>query len=283
MGLQIPTKHINFAYNLDIQQVYSLRRKVDDTVRKVSEAILRTWIKEAQQNRMEATEKIIEQFTPLLKSYAKKYSRQMHTYFEDLYQVGVVGLLHAIKKFDLTAKNPFYSYAVLCIVGMIKNHFRNCTWGIKVPAAVKQNYARFRDVSEALEIQLNRRPTMHEIAKEMDVTVQLAQQLFVSSIHYQSLSWDGNYNIEDASSFDDIVGQEDLNFQQVERKTFFEQFETILSRQEKEVIYKLFLEEWPQSRIASYLNVSQMQVSRLRKQALSKIKRMLEKEQLSSI
>ena len=122
-------------------------------MRKVSEEVLRVWIKQAQQNRIEATEKIIEQFTPLLKSYAKKYSRHMHAYFEDLYQVGVVGLLHAIKKFDLTAKNPFYSYAVLCIVGMIKNHFRNWTWGIKVPAAIKQNYARFRDVSEALEIQ----------------------------------------------------------------------------------------------------------------------------------
>lgn len=252
-------------------------------MKNVSEKNLRIWIRDAQQDKVEATEKIVEQFTPLLRFYAKKYSRHMQTYFEDLYQVGVVGLLHAIKKFDLTAKNPFYSYAVLCIVGMIKNHFRNCTWGIKVPAIIKQNYARFRDVSEVLEIQFNRPPTMKEIAKEMDITVQLAQQLFVSSVHYQSLSWEGNYNTEDASSFDEIVGQEDLNFEQVERKTFFQQFETILSTHEKEVIHKLFLEEWPQSRIASYLNVSQMQVSRLRKHALNKIKRMLEKEQLNQI
>ena len=279
----MPTKHAVFAYNLVIEKDLSLRRKVDGTMRKISEEVLRVWIKQAQQNRIEATEKIIEQFTPLLKSYAKKYSRHMHAYFEDLYQVGVVGLLHAIKKFDLTAKNPFYSYAVLCIVGMIKNHFRNCTWGIKVPASIKQNYARFRDVSEALEIQLNRRPTIDEIAKEMDITVQLAQQLFVSSIHYQSLSFDGNYNKDDESSFDEVIGREDSNFQQVECETFFQQFETILSSHEKEVIYKLFLEEWPQSRVASYLNVSQMQVSRLRKHALNKIKRMLEKEQLSYI
>ncbi|MFD2867078.1 sigma-70 domain-containing protein [Kurthia populi] len=59
---------------------------------------------------------------------------------------------------------------------------------MKVPAAIKQNYARFIDISEALEIQLNRRPTIDEIAREMDITVQLAQQVFVSSIHYQSLS-----------------------------------------------------------------------------------------------
>lgn len=212
--------------------------------------------------------------------YAKKYSKNIPQYFDDLYQVGIIGLLHAIKNFDLKAKNNFYSYTAVCISGTIKNHFRNCTWDIKVSTKVKQHYTKYKKTEFDLTLKLERIPKVIEIAKEMNISIILAKDLMESTRHYQSLSWEIGLstNNGEVESFDEIIGENDLEFENIERKEFFLQLERFLNISERDVIYKLFIEEWSQNTVAEYLNISQIQVSRLKKSALNKLKNKLNKE-----
>ena len=194
---------------------------------------------------------------------------------EDLVQVGSIGLLKAIEKYDPDRGSEFIAFAVPVIVGEIKNYFRDHGWAIKVPRKIQRQKLAVRRTVESLGQRLGRGPTIQEIAVSTGFSEEEVYETFEVVKCGKPLSLEAEYNTNgngDVSSLLDYLGSPDPQLKEVTDRIDLINALGCLNKREKTIVHLKFYAGLSQTKIAERLGISQMHVSRLLHNALRKLK-----------
>jgi len=197
---------------------------------------------------------------------------------EDVIQVAQIGLLKAVERYDLSREIEFTTYATPTIVGEIKRHFRDKLWAIHVPRRLRElNYALMRAV-EGLSQELGRSPTIPEIAEATGVSVDEVLEAMEVGRAYTLVSLDAETPEGDddrSAALAESVGGEDQALVSLEDRTTLEWALAHLPERSREVVRLRFYEDLSQIEIARRLEISQMHVSRILRDALTRLRRLI--------
>ena len=211
---------------------------------------------------------------PLVEYLAKRFKDRGEP-LDDLIQVGSVGLLKAIDRFDLGREVEFSTYATPTIVGELKRYFRDKGWAVRVPRRLQELSLRLNKVIAQLTQELGRSPTVPEIAKSAQVTEEEVLEALESGRAYSSLSLSagGGGNDEDGD-LDPLesIGSEEHEYLVSEDRAVLEPGLRVLDDRERRILHLRFFEGLTQSQIAQQVGISQMHVSRLIRRSLEKIR-----------
>ncbi|MCK4401462.1 SigB/SigF/SigG family RNA polymerase sigma factor [bacterium] len=194
---------------------------------------------------------------------------------ESLVSVGTIGLINALDRYDPKEKAAFSTFATHYILGEIKRYFRDQGWMVQVPRSLKELNARIQKAIEKLSKELAHSPTISEISEELNVPVEKITEAMESGYAYQPISLNAQRKSDnDGQSFflEDYIGAEDEGLKTVLERLDIKEAISSLPPREKVIIDLFFYEDFSQTEIAARLRLSQMHVSRLLRQALSRLK-----------
>lgn len=235
-------------------------------------------IERFQQSRSEEVQtELVKRYKGLVHSLAKKFSRG-RDYEDDLIQVGMIGLLAALRRFDITYGRSFESFAVPTIIGEIKRYIRDKTWSVHVPRRIKELGPKIKSAVEKLTTDLQRSPKVHEIATYLQVTEEEVLETMEMSRSYQALSVDRSIDVDQeggAVTLLDLVGATDDGYEKTNQQLLIEKAFSVLNEREKQLLMCTFYDGLSQKETGEKLGISQMHVSRLQRRALEKLKKSL--------
>ena len=194
---------------------------------------------------------------------------------EDLVQVGSIGLLKAIDKFDPDYGAPFLAYAVPVIMGEIKNYFRDHGWAVKIPRKLQRHKMVVEKAVEDLSQFRRRSPTVPEIAEETGLSEEAVYDTFEVSKYGRLLSLEAEYEHNgagDGPTVLDYLGAYDPELDELAEKIDLMNTFDCLTKRERSIIRLKFYSGLSQAEIAARLGISQMHVSRLQRNALGKLR-----------
>lgn len=210
----------------------------------------------------------------MVRQLASRFSNRAEG-LDDLVQVGIIGLIKAIDRFDPERGVEFSSFAVPTIVGEIKRHFRDKSWAMRVPRRLKDlNVAVGRAVEE-LTVEMGRAVTPADLAARLGVSVEDIVEAQETSRAYALQSLDAEVDGRDGRStttLGDAVGTKDPDLDMLLERTFLRDACASLAPRERVIVYLRFFQGVSQSEIARRLSCTQMHVSRLQRRALEKIR-----------
>lgn len=225
-------------------------------------------------------EKLVKAYENLVHSIAHKYSGNK-SHHEDMFQVGIIGLLVAAKRFDKSFNRSFEAYAIPTIIGEIKRFIRDKTWSVHVPRRIKELGPQIKRTVEELTELNQKTPKIDEIATHLNVSEEDVLETMEMSSSYNTLSAD-SVQSNDASgeglSILDLVGNQEVGYDKIDIQLLLENILPVLPKREQDVLECLFIEDLNQQQTADLLGISQMHVSRLRRQSLKKLRDALHKE-----
>ncbi|EGL82812.1 RNA polymerase, sigma 28 subunit, Sig B/F/G subfamily [Caldalkalibacillus thermarum TA2.A1] len=223
--------------------------------------------------------RLVLHFEPLVHSLARKFASNEQV-LDDLIQVGMIGLLSALDRYDTSYGRTFESFAVPTIVGEIKRYIRDKTWSVHVPRRIKELAPKIKQAIDDLTTELGRSPQIKEIAQRVEASEEEVLETLEISRSYQALSMDSDFEAgQDGSTVNllDMVGETEQGYEQVNRRMLLEKLLPVLSEREQQVIRLTFFEGLSQREAGERLNISQMHVSRLQRRALHKLRELLKK------
>jgi RNA polymerase sigma-B factor len=223
---------------------------------------------------------LVEHYTGLVDTLAKKYSKGK-SFHEDLRQVGMIGLLGAIRRYDPTIGKPFEAFAIPTIIGEIKRFLRDKTWSVHVPRRIKELGPKIKAAVDTLTNDNQRSPKVQEIAEYLDVTEEEVLETMEMGKSYQALSVDHSIEADSEGStvtILDVVGTQDKGYEEVNQKLLLQSVLHVLSEREREIIDCTFIMNKSQKETGEQLGISQMHVSRLQRRAIQKLKDALIKD-----
>lgn len=221
----------------------------------------------------EALNQLVLHYRNLVESIARKYSKGK-SYHEDLAQVGIIGLLGAIRRYDESFGKSFESFAIPTIIGEIKRFLRDKTWSVHVPRRIKELGPKIKATVEELTTQLQRSPKVQEIASYLEVSEEVVLEAMEMGRSYQALSVDHSIEADANGStitLLDIVGNVDEDYEKVNKRLVLEKVLHVLTEREKDIIQYTYLEAMSQKETGELLGISQMHVSRLQRRAIKKL------------
>ncbi|MBA2176804.1 RNA polymerase sigma factor SigB [Halobacillus locisalis] len=244
------------------------------------------WIEHLQEYpRDEAIqEKIVLVYKDLVESIARKYSKNS-TIHEDLVQVGMLGLLAAIRRYDPDFGKSFESFAIPTIIGEIKRFIRDKTWSVHVPRRIKELGPKIKKTSEELTSMLQRSPSVKEIADYLEVSEEDVLETMEMGKSYKALSVDRKIEADsDGSTVTilDLIGNADDGYSNIDQRMLLEKVLPILSEREQEILQCTYFENMSQKDTGERLGISQMHVSRLQRRALRKLREALQAESIEA-
>ncbi|MGY4967399.1 SigB/SigF/SigG family RNA polymerase sigma factor [Streptomyces sp. 900105245] len=216
---------------------------------------------------------LIEMNMSLVHSAANRY-RTRGLDNEDIIQVGMIGLIKAVDRFDLSRQVQFNTFAVPYIVGEIKRFFRDATWGVHVPRRLQEARVLLGRATDELHARLHRAPTVRELAELLNLPEEEIREARLASNGYNSSSLDAKISNADSgeSALEKFIGMEDRALELVEDLSVLALLMTELSERDKEIIYMRFVEELTQAEIGARMGISQMHVSRLLSRVLFRLR-----------
>ena len=222
-----------------------------------------------------ACDVLVRRYTSLVRACVRQY-RGSPEPAEDLMQVGYLGLMKAIRNYDPAFGNGLRAYAVPCITGELKRHFRDKRWQVKVTRPVQELLLEIRGAVEDLTHELGRLPDDSELAGRLGVTTEELREARQAADGFSVLSLntptDGD---DDLSELGDLLGREDPGFgQAVEMEAVARHWDE-LPRREQRILIMRFYGNHTQAEVAAKLGISQMHVSRLQTRALARLRGML--------
>src|SRR5213594_508739 len=226
-----------------------------------------------EQGDLAAREQLIEQYMSLVRSLARRYSYRGEQ-LEDLVQIGAIGLIKAIDRFDLSRGVELTTYATPNIIGEIKRHFRDKGWSVRVPRGLQELNVQLSRLIEQLTVQLGRSPTIPELAKAAGVEEEEVLEALESGRAYSSLSLSTGGGTEDGEELDPLesLGELEHQYEVSEDRAVLAPGFKVLDERERTILHLRFFEGLTQSQIAQQVGISQMHVSRLIRRALEKIR-----------
>lgn len=222
----------------------------------------------------EVRNQIFDKYKYMAEIISRKYNNRGIEH-DDIYQIACMGLIYAIERFDISKGFEFTSFATPTILGEIKKYFRDKGWSIKVPRKIQEVSKKVNDYNNLLTSQLNRAPTIKEIAEYVKSTEEEVLEAFEAGKMFNSQSLDEKFdmsNDESDISLMDVMGSEDKYFIKIENEDFIKKSMDKLNELERKIITKRFYSNKTQSDIAKELNISQMTVSRIEKKSLEKLR-----------
>lgn len=220
----------------------------------------------AHQGDKEARDTLFEENVGLIYSVARRFLGR-GVEMEDLFQIGSIGLLKAVDKFDLSYDVKFSTYAVPMIAGEIKRFLRDDGM-LKVSRSLKENHYRVFQIRESLERTLGREPTLSELAGELGMPMEELVMTLESQIEVESLQKTIYQGEGTEISLMDKLPEKENQQEIVLDKIFLEEILNTLEPKERQLIYMRYFKDMTQTEIAGELGVSQVQVSRMEKKIL---------------
>jgi RNA polymerase sigma-B factor len=218
----------------------------------------------------------------LVRYLASKFSNRGEP-LDDLIQVGAVGLLKAIDRFDADRGVGFSTYAMPTIVGEIKRYFRDKGWALRVPRRLQELNLAVNRTIERLTIDLGHSPTVEELAAELESTSESILEARELGGAYNLLSLDSEV-VSDGDKRNQTLGETlpsgETGLEFLEEKAILERAFTILTRRERIILFLRYFDSLSQTEIAKRLGLSQMHVSRLQNKALEKMRKTIEEPPL---
>jgi RNA polymerase sigma-B factor len=221
-----------------------------------------------------AREELVQRHLPLVRSLARRYAGRGEA-LEDIEQVGSIGLLKAIDRYDLEREVSLTTYATPNVVGEIKRHFRDKGWAIRVPRGLQELNAKMSGTIERLTTKLERSPTIAEIAAELETTPEQVLEAMEAGSAYSTVSLStGPGGGGDDDDFDPMesIGAEDTEYERTEQRASLEPALDALPEREREILRMRFEEGLTQTQIADKIGISQMHVSRLIRKSLARMR-----------
>jgi RNA polymerase sigma-B factor len=223
--------------------------------------------------RKAAREELVHLHLPLVEHCARRF-RNRGEPLEDLVQVGTIGLLKSIDRFDTDRGVEFSTYATPTIIGEIKRYFRDKGWAIHVPRRLQELRLQIGVTTAELVQSLGRSPTPAELAESIGCSVEDIVEGIESSNAYTTLSLEAADDEE--GSILDAIGIEDENLEHVEIRESLKPLLDSLGAREKKILLLRFFKNKSQTQIAEEIGVSQMHVSRLLSRTLAQLRTSLE-------
>jgi RNA polymerase sigma-B factor len=219
-----------------------------------------------------AREELVRRFLPLARKLARRYSGSREP-FDDLLQVASLGLVKAIDRFDPARGHAFSSFAVPTIIGELKRYFRDSGWSAHVPRGAQELALKVQDAQERLAARTGRAPSVNELAEYMELDIEQVVDALETAGAHHATSLDAPIDDEDgdSSTLADALGATDDGFELVEATATIGAAARELTERERHVVALRFLEDKTQTEIAGQVGVSQMQVSRILRRALSRL------------
>jgi len=212
---------------------------------------------------------LIERHLPLVTFMARKFADRGEP-LDDLIQVGTIGLIKAIDRFEISKGFEFSTFATPTIVGEIKRHFRDKTWAVRVPRRLQELGASVTKATTELTQKLDRSPTPKEIAKHLGITVDEVAEALESNAAYSTVSLD--VTSDTSTSIGESFGALDEALEGVEYRESLKPLLAQLDDREKRILQMRFFENLSQSQIAAELGISQMHVSRMLTKVLNHLR-----------
>jgi RNA polymerase sigma-B factor len=214
-----------------------------------------------------ARDQLLVNLMPLVRALASRYAGRGEP-LEDLVQVGALGLIKAVDRFDVERGVEFSSYAVPTIVGEIRRHFRDKAWAMHVPRRLKELSVRLSRMLDELTTELGRSPTVTELAEATGVEEEDVIDALDSAHAYSTRSLHAPFDDEGEDTLFDKLGVEERGYVDVEDESLVSAGLAALDERERRIVELRFFNELTQSQIAAELGISQMHVSRLLRRAL---------------
>jgi RNA polymerase sigma-B factor len=222
--------------------------------------------------RARARDELVDRFLPLAYALALRY-RDSHESLDDLVQVASVGLLKAIDRFDSTRGIAFSAFAVPTMLGEIRRHVRDRTWAVRVPRDVQELSLRVdRFVGER-----RRQPSIAQIAAAVGASAEDVLEALQAGGSYRARSFDASGGGDRyAPTVGASLGVEEDGFERAEDRATLQALMELVSPREREVLRLRFVEDMTQAEIGAVIGVSQMQVSRIIRSTLERLRAVAE-------
>ena len=229
----------------------------------------------------EAREQLIVSHVNLVRYIAAKFKNRGEP-LDDLIQVGTIGLIKAIDRFDPSRGLEFTTYATPTIMGEIKRHFRDKGWTIRVPRRLQELSAKVNSATDELTAQFQRSPSIEEVADYLGTTADEVLEAMESSSAYSSVPLEGQGNNEedDAPSVIDRYASVDGDLEASDDRMVLEEVIGEFPEADQQAIRMRFIDGMTQVEIAKRLGISQVQVSRMLRRALRRIQDKIDPEGL---
>jgi len=216
-----------------------------------------------------ARRQLAEEMLPLARALAHRYAGRGEP-LDDLIQVACIGILKAIDGFDITRAVRFSSYATPTVLGELKRHFRDRTWAMRVPRGLQELQLQVARARERLTNELGRSPTVDELAVAVDAPFEEVLLTIESAGARRARSLDEPMG--DDVTLADALGAQDPELDRAEMRAMLDSALDVLSERDREVLRLRFEQDLTQTQIADRVGVSQMQVSRLIRQSLARLR-----------
>ena len=218
----------------------------------------------------DARDQLVMNHLNLVRYLASKFMNRGEQ-LDDLIQVGTIGLIKAIDRFDPNRGLEFTTYATPTIMGEIKRHFRDKGWSVRVPRRLQELSTRVSQITDELTTELHRSPSVAEIAERAGASVEEVLEAMESSSAYSSVPLEGGGEDDDTPSVIDQYATEDSELNATDDRMLLEGIIDDFSSREKEIIRLRFEDGYTQAEIAEKLGISQVQVSRLLRRTLARM------------
>jgi len=252
-------------------------------MKQASAALFATLIdpESSQAQRSTARDGLVRLHLPLVEHCARRF-RNRGEPFEDLVQVGTIGLIKSVDRFDLERGVEFSTYATPTIIGEVKRYFRDKGWAIRVPRRLQELRMQIGATTADLTQTLGRSPTPRELAEAIGCPVEEIIEGIESSNAYATLSLDATDDGNDDGGFSmlDVLGIDDEELEQIEIRESIKPLLEALPHREKRILLLRFFRNKTQSEIAADIGVSQMHVSRLLTRTLDQLRATMQQEQV---
>jgi RNA polymerase sigma-B factor len=226
-----------------------------------------------------AREELIERYMSLVRSLARRYAYRGEQ-LDDLIQIGAIGLIKAIDRFDIERGVELTTYATPNIIGEIKRHFRDKGWSVRVPRGLQELNVQVTKLIEQLTVQLGRSPTIPELAKAAGVEEEQVLEALESGRAYSSVSLSTGGGSDEDGELDPLesLGTIEHEYEVSEDRAVLAPGFKVLDERERKILHLRFFSGLTQSQIAAEIGISQMHVSRLIRRSLEKIREEIAEE-----
>jgi RNA polymerase sigma-B factor len=216
-------------------------------------------------------EQAVRRYLPLARSLAHRYWHSGEP-IEDLEQVACVGLLNAIDRFDPDVGTRFSSFAVPTIVGELRQHFRDRTWALRAPRRLQALSVRIEHARDDLVPALGRQPTVAELSDRLHAAQELILQALEIAVARHTVPLDGPWSEDGEGPEEHRNGRDDEGYARTEDRAQLVSLLRALSPQDAEIVLLRFRDDLTQDAIARRVGVSQMQVSRVLRRSLARMR-----------
>jgi RNA polymerase sigma-B factor len=212
---------------------------------------------------------LVEEYRDLADYFVKRYSRR-GVPVDDLRQLALMAIIHAVERFDPDVGVAFSTFASRTIEGELKRYFRDRTWSVRPPRRAQELHLELRRADEDLTQKLGRSPTVAELASTLDVSEDHILEALEAGVAHQAASLDRSPTNDDdaAPRSDRILAQHETGYLQVDHSIIVRELLEELPERERAIVYMRFFENMTQPEIAEKVGVSQSYLSRILRKTL---------------